>query len=67
MRIFIEKKILPYYPLPITNYQLPSSQIAIYANNLNRVFGKFQAVKRDFYQLPKELQLESVYGLTLVD
>jgi ABC-2 type transport system ATP-binding protein len=45
--------------LPITNYQLPSSQIAIYANNLNRVFGKFQAVK----SVNIEVRYGEIFGL----
>ncbi len=45
--------------LPITNYQLPSSQIAIYANNLNRVFGKFQAVK----SVNIEVHYGEIFGL----
>ncbi len=44
---------------PITNYQLPSSQIAIYANNLNRVFGKFQAVK----SVNIEVRYGEIFGL----
>jgi len=45
--------------LPITNYQLPSSQIAIYANNLNRAFGKFQAVK----SVNIEVRYGEIFGL----
>ncbi|MFM7408283.1 MAG: ATP-binding cassette domain-containing protein [Cuspidothrix sp.] len=48
-----------YFQLPITNYQLPSSQIAIYANNLNRVFGKFQAVK----SVNIEVRYGEIFGL----
>jgi len=44
---------------PITNHQLPSSQIAIYANNLNRVFGKFQAVK----SVNVEVRYGEIFGL----
>ncbi|WP_016953497.1 ATP-binding cassette domain-containing protein [Anabaena sp. PCC 7108] len=46
--------------LPITNYQSPSSsQIAIYANNLNRVFGNFQAVKN----VNVEVRYGEIFGL----
>ncbi len=42
-----------------TSCQLPSSQIAIYANNLNRVFGKFQAVK----SVNIEVRYGEIFGL----
>ncbi|MBS3027525.1 MAG: ABC transporter ATP-binding protein [Dolichospermum sp. DET50] len=45
--------------LPITNYQLPSSQIAIYAKNLHRAFGKFQAVK----SVNIEVRYGEIFGL----
>ncbi|PPJ61638.1 ATP-binding cassette domain-containing protein [Cuspidothrix issatschenkoi] len=46
-------------PLLITNYQSPSAEIAIYANNLNRVFGKFQAVK----SVNIEVRYGEIFGL----
>lgn len=42
-----------------TSSQLPFSQIAIYANNLNRVFGKFQAVK----SVNIEVRYGEIFGL----
>ncbi|MBD2141873.1 ABC transporter ATP-binding protein [Anabaena sp. FACHB-1250] len=42
-----------------TSSQLPFSQIAIYANNLNRVFGKFPAVK----SVNIEVRYGEIFGL----
>jgi ABC-2 type transport system ATP-binding protein len=52
------EKNYPQFPIP--NSQSPSSdQIAIYAHNLNRVFGNFQAVKN----VNVEVRYGEIFGL----